>query len=476
MSNDNRIAKSEFPYKAVADEINNFLYPPLRPIDPSQGTVAMDALLPLDQSMPDARDYAVYVSIPYCRVRCHSCHCFRGFLPQRKGREEAIQQYVDAVEKQARAYGRSARFSSARCGAVYIGGGTGSVLTETQLNQLMTAFREAFTLRPDVELNLEGNPDDYTQDYVKAARASGVTRLSIGYQSKDESTLRALNSPHNVEQGMAAVQNALQAGFETVNVDLLYNVPGQTEQMWIDEVESLIALGPQGISINDYVVFPGSNSERLILAGRLPPAHGLNTVDHWYRLASQRLTSRGYIEQVRGIHALVGHAQKYVDLGCPKGCDIVGLGAGAFSFVDRYQYRNVFDAGAYTAGVEQGRCFDADCVSREGTRRDLMERFIIHNFFAAKLDRRSFQARFKQDPLEAFPEVFAMLEEHALVDVDADSISLNALGKKWRRNIYHEFHRADVVAVDSRPSVQSKPTRPLVRWDGRTSLGRIARD
>jgi len=437
---------SGFPYKEVADEINNFVYPPIRAVV-GRRSISVESWLPFDELMPNGRPYAVYVSIPFCRVRCHSCHCFKGLLPRAKGRNEIMERYVDALIEQATAYAQRQRFRSAPCESIYIGGGTASVLTPDQASRLIAALREAFRLRADAEINFEGNPADFTRPYLENLKANNITRLSIGYQSNQQPILDALNSPHDAKQSLESVTDALSVGIPTVNVDLLYNVPGQTFQQWARDVEDLVSIAPHGIGAGDYVVFPGSASERLIAQKRLAQQHDLQTTFQWYSAVHKTLGEHGYAEQVRGIFARPGHAQRYVELCCPRGCDIVGLGAGAIGFVGRHQFQSPVDAVTYIKLMEDGRPFEAHSVSRRATDEDLMQRFVMHNFFAFKLNRQDFTSRFGCDPLEAFTAIFKRLETYELISIDDSEIRLTEIGKKWRRNIYHEFRVTDEAAA-----------------------------
>ena len=255
----------------------------------------------------------------------------------------------------------------------------------------------------------------------------------------------------------------MSLGFPTVNVDLLYNVPGQDFAQWSRDLADLVALGPQGIGAGDYVVFPGSASEKLIARGRLQTPHDLQTTFQWYGATRNYLGEHGYAEQVRGIFARPGHAQRYVDLCCPRNCDIVGLGAGAISFIDRYQFQNPVDALPFIALSEADRPFEAQCISRRASDRDLMRRFVMHNFFAFRLNRQAFSARFGIDPLDAFGDVFDRLRTYELVDIDDFEIRLTEIGRKWRRNIYHEFRMPEetsrAAAEWTTPSLAARGNR-----------------
>lgn len=428
----------DFPYKSEP-KINFFLYPPMKPVTLDE-SVSLKEKLALDTEMKYDPLFTIYISVPYCRARCHSCACFRGFLPECEDKESFLNDYLDCLVRQIKGYSATVRFSSAKCGAIYIGGGTASVFAPYQVDVLIKAIKESFNMVPDVEINLEGNPVDFTADYLQQVRGSGVTRLSVGFQSGQDPVLKALNTSHGAEIGIKAVKNAIAAGFRTVNVDLLYNVPGQTFDQWKEDLQAVIGYGPQNISPGDYVVFPGSKAELLINAGLLKEQHGVDTVNEWYRWTCNKLEESGYYEQVRGIFVKPGHEQQYVMLSCNKSCEILGLGAGAFSFINGYQFRLTNSSELYKEQIKNGRFFEADSVSVQANEKNFMERYIMHNFYSESVNRSEFNKRFGKDPLDVFPEIFAKLQKYALVSVNDHEVRLTQLGKKWRRSVYYEFH------------------------------------
>ena len=428
----------DFHYKSEP-KINFFLYPPMKPVTCTE-SISLKEKLSLDGKMKYDSLFTIYISVPYCRTRCHSCGCFRGFLPECEDKESFLNDYLDCLIRQIKEYSATVRFSTAKCGAIYIGGGTASVFNSCQIDILIKTLKESFNMMPDVEINLEGNPIDFNSDYLQHVRDSGVTRLSVGFQSGQNPILEALNTSHRAEVGIKAVKDAIATGFHTVNVDLLYNVPGQTFEQWSEDLQTLIEYGPQSISPGDYVVFEGSKAEQLINTGLLKEQHNVDTVNEWYRWACEKLEANKYFEHVRGIFTKSGHEQQYVTLSCNKSCEILGLGAGAFSFINGYQFRITNSSELYEEQIKCGRFFEADSVSVQSNEKNFMERYIIHNFYSESLNRKEFNKRFSKDPLEVFSEVFAKLQKYSLVSVNDDEVRLTQLGKKWRRSVYYEFH------------------------------------
>jgi oxygen-independent coproporphyrinogen-3 oxidase len=428
---------SEFLYRSVP-QVNNFIYPPLRPSGPNDST-ALAQKIELDHCGPEGAPFTIFVSIPYCEVRCHSCHMFKGLLPSGQDRTSLLDEYLECLFQQIEAYAATTRFSSAKCGAIYLGGGTASLLSAGQVKRLIGKLRESFASEPEMEITFEGNPNDFSLNYLEEVKPNGITRLSIGYQSGNDLTLKSLNSPHRASEGLAAVRNALAVQFKTVNVDLLFNIPGQTLEQWQQDLYALIEMGPQGISPGDYVVFSGTPAESLMSSGRLGKQQDLGTVDLWYQWTRQELAEHGYNEQVRNIFAKRDHPYKYVALCCNENREILGLGAGAYSFIGRHQFEAAGDAETYKAAIRRGQVFQAVTLSPRASDKNLMERYVMHNFFASVLSRPRFKERFGADPLAVFPEVFSKLENNGLVSINDEEIRFTPLGQKWRRNIYYDF-------------------------------------
>jgi oxygen-independent coproporphyrinogen-3 oxidase len=351
-----------------------------------------------------------------------------------------LNEYVDCLKIQLRGYADTIRFSSARCGALYIGGGTASLLAPDQVDDLIRTIRELFIYDADVEITLEGNPLDYAREYLQQVKESGVTRLSLGLQSFQDAVLKAVGSAHDGRASREAAKNVRAVGFPTVNIDLLYKLPGQTVKDWHYDLQTALDFEPQSITVYAYVIHPGSAAERLVTNGRLGPPASSEEEQDWYAWTKQQLERCGYVEEMKGYFSKPGHEKKYGEFNYKKCCEYIGLGGGAYSFVNRHQFTTRNEGELYVEQVRQGRFPVADRVSAPAADRNMMERYIMFNYLFSSLDRQSFHGRFGQDPVEVFPHVFAKLKKHHLVTVDEREIRLTDLGREWRENIQNEFY------------------------------------
>lgn len=441
MSQTQAILSHPLPYK------NYFQYPPPKRVTPPQDSINNN-LLSGDRSRGNL--FTTFVSIPYCRVKCHSCPFFKELLPARSDQGWLLKDYVDCVIAQMNEFEESRHFAESECGAFFFGGGTASLLAPHQVADILNAHTRSFRHASNVEITLEGNPKEFSQGYLQQVKGAGINRLSIGLQSFQEKILRrVINSPHNSLNSRDSLEAALQAGFNTVNVDLLYRLPGQTLEDWRLDVEMAVRYGPESITFYSYVVHEGSASEKLIGRGTLAGQAGKDSEHEWYVWTADYLRSHGYVEGMKGNFAKPGHEQMYGKLSYLECAEIMGLGAGTYSFIDRRLFSTPSEPELYKQLIRDGRRLPVERISARATDRNMMERYVIFNFMASKLDRRTFRNRFGADPVAAFPEAFLKLQEGGLVEIDGLAISLTDLGKKWREYVLNEFYTEGVRSSEA---------------------------
>lgn len=429
--------KEYIPYQQLP-YVNFFQYPPMKLVEENE-SFSLVGKLALTEQITKEPLFAVFVSIPYCQLRCNSCAYFKSLLPSQGNTYQILGDYVDCLGAQMQNYATTKRFSSAQCGAVYIGGGTASLLTSDQVNHIVTDLRKAFNLKPNTEITFEGNPHQLTPEYLRDIKQGGINRVSIGYQSSDNDILRVIGCVHNAAEAVRAVNNVIKIGFETVNLDLLYRVPRQTYEQWESDLCKAIQLNPSGITTYEYVIHKDSNAVRLIAKGILPQPVDKDTAHKWYMRARDLLRQNGYIEHRKGSFAKLGHTQQYGALSYDQGREIIGLGAGAYSFINCYQFQAPSDPEVFKKQIRSGFYVVADRLSVQATKRNLMERFVIFSFFSSRLDRLQFRVRFGQDPLTVFPDVFNRLKRYGLIKINQREIRLTDLGIKWRNGVFYEF-------------------------------------
>jgi oxygen-independent coproporphyrinogen III oxidase len=188
----------------------------------------------------------LYVHVPFCERKCAYCDFYS--LENRDG----IAEYLAAVETEIAMYADATPRLRAR--TLYYGGGTPSILTIGQLERMQGAFSSSFSLEADAEITIEVNPGTVTKQSLAAYRSLGFNRLSIGVQSFDPVALEFLGRIHSADDARRCIGDARDAGFDNLSIDLIYSVPGQSDECWYATLDEAVALAPEHISAYSLIV------------------------------------------------------------------------------------------------------------------------------------------------------------------------------------------------------------------------------
>jgi putative oxygen-independent coproporphyrinogen III oxidase len=313
----------------------------------------------------------LYVHIPFCQSKCPYCDFYS------VTDEHLISDYLHALDAEARLYrGRFPVFDS-----LFLGGGTPSLLTNAQLDQLMENLRRHFTFAPDTEFTLEANPDDITAGKLAIWRELGINRLSLGVQSFDEAELRFLQRRHTAAQTRTALSLIRAAGFTNLGLDLMYGLPGQTLDGWIETLETALSFAPEHLSCYQLTIMAGETpAPHETPALRTPFARRLargeislpdeETQRQFFLLTADFFTGRGYLhyevanfareEPQAGslYHYCCRHNLKYWTR-----TPYLGLGPGAHSFLAGRRWWNVSSVEEYGAALNAGESPVAEAES-----------------------------------------------------------------------------------------------------------------
>jgi len=260
---------------------------------------------------------ALYIHIPWCVRKCPYCdfnsHAVRDDIPE--------QAYVDALiadleQDLPAVWGRVVD-------SIFIGGGTPSLFSPQAIERLLAAVRARVTLKPDAEITLEANPGTVDHERFAGFRSAGINRLSLGIQSFDDGLLDSIGRIHDSREALASVAAARRAGFENINLDLMFGLPGQTLAQALDDLRSAAALHPAHISWYELTIEPNTWFHRH------PPQQPGDAL-LWEIQAAGRelLAAAGYARYEVSAYALPGsecrHNLNYWQFG-----DYLGIGAGA---------------------------------------------------------------------------------------------------------------------------------------------------
>lgn len=291
-----------------------------------------------------ASSLSLYVHIPFCSLKCSYCD-FNSYA----GLEEMVRPYVDALIAEM---GLWSHFVRGRpVATVFFGGGTPSLLPIEEVERITAAIRDRFAVEPEAEVTLEANPGTVDLDYLRALLALGVNRLSLGVQSFHDDELAALDRIHSAAEAKEAYRWAREAGFQRVNLDLIYGLPEQPMERWQACLERAVRLAPDHMSLYALTVEEGTKLAYDIDHGRIPEPDG-DAQAAMYEWAQERMERAGYGQYEISNWARPGQECRH-NLVYWRNRDWLGLGAGAHSHLGGFRFADAYSPKQYVARVQE---------------------------------------------------------------------------------------------------------------------------
>lgn len=296
----------------------------------------------------------IYLHIPFCRRAC--TYCDFHFSTQLARRDELVLALAEEARLRKDFFDGGTVLKS-----IYFGGGTPSLLEPGQVGMLLETIKELWPVKADAEITLEANPDDLDLGRLAGFREAGVNRLSIGIQSFRDEDLRWMNRSHDAEQAQRVVEDARKVGFENITIDLIYGIPGLSDEAWADNVAKALALGLPHISAYAMTVEKKTALHKQVQKGVtvLPPDDVF--VGQYFYLIDQ-LEAAGYVHYELSNFALPGQEARH-NSAYWEGAPYLGLGPSAHSYDGVKRAWNVANNAKYLAALGQGEAaIDAEEV------------------------------------------------------------------------------------------------------------------
>ncbi|MEO5340722.1 MAG: oxygen-independent coproporphyrinogen III oxidase [Magnetococcus sp. MYC-9] len=394
------------------------------------------------------RPLSLYLHLPFCDTVCYYCACNKVVTPDRSRGERYLQSLLREVALMGDLLGRQRPVLQ-----LHLGGGTPTYLDTAQLERLLNALRHHFCLLEEDkgEYGIEVDPRETATGSIQALRQLGFNRISLGVQDLDEAVQKAVNRIQPLSLSQRVVEEARQAGFLSVNLDLIYGLPLQSEGSFQKTLETVVStLNPDRLAIFNYAHLPQYfMPQRRIKEEQLPtPEEKLRILER----TIQFLTSSGYlyigmdhfakpddelaVAQRRGL--LHRNFQGYTTHG---DCDLVGLGSSSISQIGRIYAQNLKEVEPYYRRIDAGEL--AVFRGLELSQDDLIRREVIMRLICDfQLDRLAVEARFGV----AFDLYFQaeqagirrMIEE-GLLEEEGNLLRVSAAGRLLIRNICMVF-------------------------------------
>ncbi|MDO8750035.1 MAG: radical SAM family heme chaperone HemW [Dehalococcoidia bacterium] len=394
---------------------------------------------------------ALYIHIPFCETRCPYCD-FNTY----EGIEPLMPAYIDALVQEIRLWGSFLTQGQDTplpqpISTVFFGGGTPSYLPPENIQRVLDAARAAFSLAPDAEVTLESNPGDVTTTRLEMWKAAGINRVSIGVQSLDDGLLQLLGRRHDSQAARQAYQNARHAGFDNLNLDLMYGLPGQSLAQWRSTLTDTLHLAPEHISMYCLTLEEGTPLDAWVRQGKVPEPDPDLAAD-MYLLAEDLAGGAGYEHYEISNWAMPGRACRH-NLIYWRNQPYLGVGPGAHSYMGGYRFANLKSPRQYIQRVNQWADKGAmplsladlrdggplDTVDAIDAPTEMGETMIMGLRLGQGVSEAGFQERFGVGLRERYGPQIDELEQLGLLEWRQSWLRLTPRGRLLGNEVFQRF-------------------------------------
>lgn len=369
---------------------------------------------------------ALYIHIPFCARKCNYCD-FHSIVSETK----IIDRYIHALEKELGDLQGRYLFKT-----VYIGGGTPSILTETQLEKLLSGVTRYIPDSEITEYTIEVNPGTLTDSKVAILKAYWVNRVSLGVQSFQDSRLKFLGRIHSGNNAEDAFSLLRMYGFNNINVDLIFGYPNQSSDDWEKDLRKAVALNPEHIATYALTYEEGTPLTMDLENGAIQKLDEIAELE-MYKTAIRYLASNGYQHYEISNFAKGGYECRHNRVYW-ENRGYVGIGAGAYSFVDGVRTSNERNIGTYIDGIQEKR----DIKSfRERLHHDQFasETVVMSLRLRQGISNIDFYKRFGYKIEEQFGDQINRLVKYGLISYDDERLKLTEKGLFIADTVMTEF-------------------------------------
>ena len=371
---------------------------------------------------------AVYIHIPFCKKICHYCAFNKYFYDG-----QPVDRYLMGLDTEMSLYQLE---QEQPMDTIYIGGGTPSCLSMSELDQLLASVRQRLSFNEQTEFSFEINPGELTLEKCYLLREYGVNRISMGVQTFNDQLLRRIGRNHRERHIRQSIDWFRQAGFENLSIDLIFRLPGQTVDDFNDSLSKALALELPHYSLYSLIIENKTVFHQLMREGKLPlPSEDLDA--DMFQLAIDRLADAGIHQYEVSNFSMPGYESRH-NLKYWHYAPYYGFGAGAHGFINGERYYNHGPVHHYLKQTEQQQkpIIDASVLSRN----EQMEESV---FLALRttdgLDLETFAQTFGQRAENLFQEFFEQQEARGLLIREASRVALTSRGMFLADTVFRDL-------------------------------------
>ena len=373
----------------------------------------------------------VYIHIPFCHQICNYCDFNKVFF-----KNQPVDAYIEALGKEMRRAVDKNPSLYERIETIFLGGGTPTALSAAQITRLLTLIKETIPMQHVVEFTSEANPDELTEDKLRALYDGGVNRLSLGVQSFDQQLLTKIGRTHSNEHVYATIALAKQVGFTNISIDLMYGLPGQTMEQWQHSLQKAFELDLPHYSAYSLIVEPKTIFYIQYAKGRLQlPSEDLET--EMYDVLMQEMERAGLRQYEISNFAKEGYASIHNKIYWDND-EYAGFGAGAHGYVAGERYSNIAPIKKYIETVEVGQLPITHTHTVTPQER-IEEQMFLGLRKVEGVPHAEYERKFNETIYERFRTIVESNVSNGLLEADEVGIRLTRKGRFIGNEVFGQF-------------------------------------
>lgn len=371
----------------------------------------------------------LYVHIPFCAKKCNYCD-----FPSFSGLSDLFHEYTEALLREVAAV--SEKHGHPEVDTVFLGGGTPSILPAEDILRIVKAIESLFVIKSPSEITLEANPGTITKEKARIYMDAGINRVSVGLQAAQDHLLEFMGRIHTIDMFSECINLLKDLGFYNINADIIFGIPGQSMEDWMETVDLVIKSGLPHISCYSLKIEEGTPWFELKRKGELPDADENLEREMYYHVISEA-SKAGYKHYEISNFSKPGYECRHnIKYWTDK--PYIGVGSGAHSCVNNVRYANVTDVKDYISCVMNNASPEA--FSKVTDREEqLSERFILGLRMIDGLSVRELKQEFGSAMVEKYEGKISMLKKKKLVSYDGDMLKLTGAGLDFANLVWVEF-------------------------------------
>ena len=386
------------------------------------------------------KNIGIYIHIPFCKKKCEYCD-FKSYV----GKEELMEKYIKWLKYELKEVGEGNKLDYEKnleriavVNTIYIGGGTPSIIDEIYISEILQVIKQNYTLADEVEITIEVNPGTVTEKKLETYRRSGINRLSIGLQETHNEVLKRIGRIHTYEDFLNTYNLARNVGFTNINVDLMLALPGQSVKDLEENVEKIISLKPEHISVYSLIIEEGTPFYNKLQKNELElPKDEVERKMYWS--VKNNLENAGYVHYEISNFAKKGYESKH-NLACWNQEEYIGFGVAAHSYTNNVRYSNVDRIEEYIKNFEENNESDNFIFHEKQTPSSKMKEFMMLGLRKIQgVAVQDFKNKFGTNPIFVYRKELEKLVNNELIEIDGDYIKLTNKGLDLANLVWEEF-------------------------------------